>query len=69
MRKNENNLFQQLEIIFLGKLEIISPDRAIVGKRIAVIYRNLLEFVSEKNSRVAALKILALASVSFVAER
>ena len=29
------------------------------GKRIAVIYRNLLEFVSEKNSWVAALKILA----------
>ena len=39
------------------------------GKRMAVIYRNLLEFVSEKNSWVAALKILALASVSFVAER
>ena len=69
MRKNENNLFQQLEIICLDKLEIISPVRAFVGKLIAVIYRNLLEFVSRNNSRVAALKILALASVSFVAER
>ena len=37
MRKNENNLFQQLEIICLDKLEIISPVRAFVGKRISVI--------------------------------
>ena len=37
MRKNQNNLSQQLEISCLDKLEIISPDRAFVGKRIAVI--------------------------------
>ena len=37
MRKNQNNLFQDLEIICTDKLEIICPVRAFVGKRISVI--------------------------------